>query len=388
MMTSHEHAVAPEELMAYLDGEMSPERAREVAEHLPSCPDCRALSDDLRGISQRMSAWDVDDVPAALVAPSAGERANVLSTPVWRRPWAWGTLAAAAAVVIVAVNLLPAARKAPVAARDAYEVALGGGRDSGGGGGNRVPDRSASPAPSLAAAPAAQVSSGPVIARTARVQLLTRDYATARQALERIVRDAGGFVGDISAGGQDGRRWINATLRVPQEKLDASLASLRSLGEVVEESQQGEDVTQQSVDLDARIANARRTEQRLVALLAERTAKLTDVLAVEQELARVRGELERMDADRKNLDRRVTYATVRVEIAEEPRASVSLGPTPLRTRLRNAFVEGVGAALESVVEILLVAAAAAPTVILWGVVLAWPAWLAFRRLRQRERSAN
>ena len=76
-------------------------------------------------------------------------------------------------------------------------------------------------------------------------------------------------------------------------------------------------MTEQVVDVEARLSNARNTEKRLVDLLQKRTGDLADVLAAEREIARVREEIERFDAQRKNLERRVTYATLNLEVTEE-----------------------------------------------------------------------
>ena len=70
-------------------------------------------------------------------------------------------------------------------------------------------------------------------------------------------------------------------------------------------------------------------------------AKLSDVLDVEREIARVRGEIEGMEAERRSLDRRVTYATVSVTLTEDRKSEVNLGPVPVSRRLRNARRRGL-----------------------------------------------
>ncbi len=75
---------------------------------------------------------------------------------------------------------------------------------------------------------------------------------------------------------------LNATLRLPAAQLDAALAPLRRLGHVHDESQRGEEVTQRHVDIEARLANAPNTEQRLTeeyrqALATERSSLLTRI---------------------------------------------------------------------------------------------------------------
>ena len=133
---------------------------------------------------------------------------------------------------------------------------------------------------------------------------------------------------------------LRGTLRVPGDRLADALARLRQLGQVVEDTQGSQDVTDQIVDLDARLASARATEQRLTELLQNRTGKLSDVLEVERELTRVRLDIERLDAEKTNVGRRVSYATIDVTIREERKAGLDAGPLSLTTRIRIAAADG------------------------------------------------
>jgi hypothetical protein len=382
-MTAAEHSIAPEQVMAYLDGELPPERAREVLAHLAGCETCRQLADDLRGVSQQLTTWTVEPPPSELRTPAVDAAPLAAPRrPIWRRPVAWGLAAAAAVALIATLGGNPlwrttgrepaeASRQlqaAPVAAMaEAAEVAGAG-------------------LPPMAAGQAFQADLSRLIARNARLRLLVEDIDASRVELERIARDINGFIGDIVASSQ-GTRSVQATLRVPADAFDRAMNALRQMGKVLEESRQAEDVTEQSLDLDARISNGRRTEQRLLQLLASRTGSLEDVLAVERELARIRIELEQLESRRKGLDRRVAYATVRVEITEQARADVSLGPVDVTTRLRNALADGARAALQSLLSVALFAIEVAPAVLLWALILALPAWYAIRRWRRRQDSA-
>jgi DNA repair exonuclease SbcCD ATPase subunit len=99
-----------------------------------------------------------------------------------------------------------------------------------------------------------------------------------------------------------------ATLRVPADQLDAAATELKSLGRAESESQSGEEVTQQCVELDARLTNANNTEQRLTDLLRQRTGKLADALAVEKQIDQIREKIERMEAENKSLGKRIDFA--------------------------------------------------------------------------------
>src|SRR5215831_16645720 len=59
-MSRPNHIVAPEELMAYLDGELPAEQAIKIAGHLESCRECQKLAADLKEVSEMMMGWDVE----------------------------------------------------------------------------------------------------------------------------------------------------------------------------------------------------------------------------------------------------------------------------------------------------------------------------------------
>jgi len=219
-----------------------------------------------------------------------------------------------------------------------------------------------------------------MIARWATIRIVAKRFDDVRPAVDRILRDVKGFAGRIDATAARGAsRTLNATLRVPASALDATLASIKQLGQVVSESQGGDDVTEQVVDVAARLANARHTESRLTQVLRERTGKVSDVLEAEREIARVREQIERLDAERTNLDRRVTYATVTLEITEEPKAAIDMGPLPVTARLRNAFVDGIRLAVENLLGLSLTLLNVIPTVAVWLGLLFFPVRFIIRR---------
>jgi len=114
-MSTNIHPIEPEELMAYLDGELPGDQAIEALSHLELCTECQALAADFRGVSQELMAWEVEapeaGIPAKINA-ALGERlqkseAGKVSSPrlknrVMTSRWVW---AGALAIVCVAVGL-------------------------------------------------------------------------------------------------------------------------------------------------------------------------------------------------------------------------------------------------------------------------------------------
>jgi hypothetical protein len=221
-----------------------------------------------------------------------------------------------------------------------------------------------------------------MVVRKATLTILVADVEKARTQLDSLVNQVGGFVGQMETSGARGEtRWMTTTLRVPEQRLAESMTALKMLGAVQSESQGGEDVTSQATDLDARLANARETEKRLVTVLQQRTGKVADVLEVEREIARVRESIELMSSQREQLKERVAYATISLRITEETKASLDLGTPSISSRFRNAIVEGTTAATEALLAVALLLVRVAPSLLLLAFVLAWPARALWRRLR-------
>jgi hypothetical protein len=365
-----DHTAQFEEVMALLDGELPADAAERVRLHLTSCADCQQFAGEMRGVSERVAVWHVGHAAAAL-------RANV------SRPWFRNRmLLAAAAMLVLVVGAFPllVQRRSP-AAIGASEISLSNRAGAASGAASRPPARSIIAGQEGKPADAPRVSGGPLIIRNASLSIVVRDYEAARGELDRIAKSVNGFIGELTAFGARGEApSLRGTLRVPATRLDEAIAALKKLGDVQQDSLGSDDVTQQWTDLEARLANARASEARLKDVLQNRTGRLSDVLEVEREIARVRGEIEQMEAQRKSLDNAITYAVIRLELTSERKAEAGTGPVSISTRLRNAIVDGYVAAVERAVSLVVFLAEILPTLIVWTIVLA-PVGLFIRRRR-------
>ena len=382
------HPLPPEILMAYLDGEVNGDEARSIQAHLAGCEACQRLAADLRDGSAQMREWRIDAPPASLIAPQSRRGTHqswLLRLRAWKHAVRSPLLAGAAVTVLIAAVIALPMRKSrvsvialsgtPGASREMPETIVDAAapmslRDQGG--------------PAAPAVPAAQVETGPRIVRTATLRIVAPDFDRIRPAVDRILQGVGGFAGDMTAYDRPGSaRSLRGTLRIPSAQFTATLAQLRSLGRVTEDAQNAEDVTATVVDLDVRLANGRVTEKRLSQVLQNRTGGVADVLEVEREIARVRTEIEQLEAQRTQLGRRIEYGTVRLEIFEEQPAAVTLGPVPVRARLRHAIADGVESAAMSMLETALLILRRGPAVLLWAIVLGVPAGWAIRKYLAR-----
>lgn len=142
--------------------------------------------------------------------------------------------------------------------------------------------------------------------------------------------------------GKEQTRAASLELRVPSEHFDEAVNGLSPVGKLESVDVTVQDVGEEFVDVQARMVNARRLEQRLIDLLANRTGKLTDVLRVEGELARVREEIERYEGRMRYLRSRSSVSTLTVAIHEAYPIVADAGSHPIRDAFAQAGRNFIG----------------------------------------------
>jgi hypothetical protein len=200
-----------------------------------------------------------------------------------------------------------------------------------------------------------------LIVRTGQASVEVDSLEPAMAELRRLAQRAGGFVADASVqSGRNQLRTATLQLKVPASRFDDLTGWLDPLGRLQYVNVSAEDVSEEFVDLGARVENAHRLEERLLELLRTRTGKLQDVLTVERELARVREEIERMEGRMRFLKTRAELSTLSVNLYEPAPILASPGHNPIgeafKTAWRNfvSLLAGAIASLGFVVPLLLV----------------------------------
>jgi hypothetical protein len=414
-MSTTTHPFTPEEIMAFVDGELPADRAHSFSAHSDQCSECQEAAAAFRSNSHALSQWRVDplDSLSQQGVIEAASLSGVLDTPLqalewlrplqlfFSRPLPWVLACLLFALVIGTQPLRQAKHKVSrtVLAQQA-EHALSSNNYSepaGGGTGNSDSfsdgDSEASKARSVDRAevddPTGNVIRGavvqvPLIARTVSLSIVVKNFDTARGFLDAILVRHNGYAAGLNVATPQGAgRTIQASLRIPAPQLVDAVRELKALGGVEIETQNGEEVTQQHADLLARLKNSRETELRLQDVLRTRTGKVKDVLEVEEEIARVRGAIEQMEAEQQTLEHRVNFATVDLKLREEYKAQLSSPAPSVGMQLRNATVNGLRNASESLLGILLFFAECGPTPLLWLLILLFPARLIWKRYKRQ-----
>ena len=180
--------------------------------------------------------------------------------------------------------------------------------------------------------------------------------SSAVDQVRAIAESLGGFVEQLSSSGVAQEQHSTLTIRVPQTEFFNAFDRIKLLGEVVSEHAGSEDVTEQFIDLEARLKGAQREEESLLALLGQ-ADKVGDILTIERELVRVRTELERLQGQINYLERRVDLATITVSLfapqarfSEPPSAVIGLESKEVTSRVEEtkALIVSAGGEVDQV----------------------------------------
>jgi hypothetical protein len=227
-----------------------------------------------------------------------------------------------------------------------------------------------------AAAPMAKAAAG-VGRRMIREGSLTIEVAARGEArgraLEAARRLGADVLGDEAAESDDGGS-ASMTFSIDPARLGQLVEALSPLGRVLTRETSAQDVTEEWVDLDARLANARAVRSRLEELLRFKTSKLADVVLVERELERVGSELEQMEGRRKYLAARTERARLCVRFQQKPKLVSSTAG--IESALRDGFASAFGVFAATALALLQLAGFTLGLA-LWTVpisLLGWKAW--------------
>ena len=167
-----------------------------------------------------------------------------------------------------------------------------------------------------AAAEDRQASTSPKIIYTANLTLESKDYDTARAALDAALNDAGGYLESSSEYSDVGSsRSVNLTFRVPEENYQSFLDAVAQAGNVTYKSQQADDVTIQYMDVETRLANLEAQRTRLQELQAQ-ADNLSDLLQIETSLTDVQSQIESWQSQLDWYSNQVQQCTVYVNLSE------------------------------------------------------------------------
>lgn len=230
-----------------------------------------------------------------------------------------------------------------------------------------VPGAPAAAPSAVGPAPAEPVTKGKIVISEAELSIRSNEPERAAEEVSRAVAARGGFVVTKEAARSDDAIYrVELVLRVPSADFELALAEVRRRGTVLKESASGRDVTEEYTDTEAQTRAKRRLEERLLAIVAA-SRSVKEMLEVETELGRVRGDIERLEGHSRYLANRASFSTIHASFVS-PSQPLEVAEESVSSRLRNAMREArtvfvsvtaglivaMGAILPALVPVLLV----------------------------------
>jgi plastocyanin len=155
-----------------------------------------------------------------------------------------------------------------------------------------------------------------MIVRTAQISLVVPDVPVALDQITVLSHDAGGYMVSSQRWQEEDRLAGFITIRVPADDFGNIMAALRNLAiEVTREETSSKDVTEEYVDLSAKLKNLEATEEQLLRLMDE-AEKMEDILNIQRELAKTRGEIEQTKGRMQYLERTSATSLISIQLNE------------------------------------------------------------------------
>ena len=224
------------------------------------------------------------------------------------------------------------------------------------------------------------------IIRNADLQLEANAPEEAQTKISQIAESKGGFVVETQSSGSDAksttRDTVAMTVRVPSAKFDEALNEIRkTASRVIVENIKGEDVTEEFIDIEARLKTQKALEAQFLEIM-KRSNTVADALNVQTEIARVRGEIEKIEGRKRFLESQASLSTIKVKL--QTPAAFSTNSAGFVGKLGQAFGSGFDAALSFILVLVTALIALLPFFLL--VVL--PLYFVIRYFLRKNREAK
>lgn len=419
-----------DELSAYLDKELSAEEMLAVEEHLKNCAECREEYAALHNTVQMLSSMEEVIPPAGFRHKLFGKLEEANQKPKfslqaltlgWMKKITQRRLFPAAVAIVLLLVIIPvvgsnlpkmgSAQKAADSS-----VAMGGPAESynqltseeqlrkdmapdgrGGADGIAAPQMASGAKPVAPAVPletSAQTYTitEPGIERkiikNADLMLQVEDYNAAVEAIKEKAVLLGGYVTNENANIYEREGTVNGyiQIRVPADNFDSFLSGMETMGKVKNRNVYSQDVTEEYVDVESHLKALRTKEERLLAIL-EKSGQLSDILAVENELANTRAQLESYQGRLRYLDNRTEFSSIGINI-EQPNTSTQQITNPgfkeIIQKTKEAFIKAVNNIIVGVGGIVVFFGSIIPYLVIAGIVILAVWWFMIKKKAKKD----
>ncbi|MBP3633673.1 MAG: DUF4349 domain-containing protein [Oscillospiraceae bacterium] len=232
------------------------------------------------------------------------------------------------------------------------------------------------------------------IVYSGNVYIETTNFDESIAALNAAVQEYNGFIQDSSVSGRSNGdrtavvdRYAFYVVRIPSKHFDSFMTLTGQIGNVTSSGRNAENVTSRYTDYEARLSSLRTQEERLLAMLGT-SGDLESLIALEQRLSEVRYEIESIERSLRDLDQRLSYSTVNIDLQE---VEIYTATAPVKRtfgeKLADAFSDGWSGFARGVQGFIIWLAEALPTLILLAVI-ATAVVIPVRRHRRKKKAAK
>lgn len=324
-----------EDIKAFLDGELSPERSKEVQAAIDADPTLREELDFMRNLGMEIKRLKPE--PAIQGANAAMAAVRRSRRPLWLRLETY--VAGALGLLLIAIFFPVFAQSKEAAKRSMSDSMASAGESTatpsrgragkdkdfstlpqdgfvGGGGGVQAPEEAEVPKTEAPPSPA-PTTMRQLLIRTATLTVLVPKAQDALAASIRIATSHGGYSSGDNLSIHEGDLPVaTVSLRVPVRSFEQVRAEILKLGTMIENNSNTDDVTAQVADVEARLKVMRAEEESYVTMLRA-ARKVGELLEIKERLSSVRQEIESLDAQRKVLRDQAAYSTINATFTQK-----------------------------------------------------------------------
>ncbi|NOT64376.1 MAG: DUF4349 domain-containing protein [Acidobacteria bacterium] len=226
------------------------------------------------------------------------------------------------------------------------------------------------------------------IIRNGNLEIELDQPEVAQRKAATIAETNGGFVVTSEARKTDGSVFVNVVLRVPAANFNTVIELLRSQlgdkagGKILQDKISGQDVTEEFLDLEARIKTKKALEDQFLVIMRS-AHKVEDALEVQRQIAEVRGEIEQMEGRRRFLENQAALSTITMALHTPAPVRLASSPKGFWFQVRQAFANGVDNALGIVLGVIQFVLLMIPILVLIVLPVAAVFWWLKKRLGWR-----
>jgi len=368
----------------YFDKELNDKEEKELFEHLNDCPSCRKEFEELKAVLEMLGEIEEEELPENFHEEVMSMIRNHAKPQKKKTPWArYTSIAASICAVFIVGGAVFATGFMGMGGNSAADAAspmmygmMSQNTTTESAKGEVMFDTvvmeevaeteelkyaAGSTVTSDGASPVAEYQTDLKIIKTGSIDIRVKNFDEAVDTVKTDTEGKGGYVENFNSYVYSDR-WVNGekvslregylVLRVPSDTYEATFEYLKTLGEVTNESESRDNVTDSYIETESRMKAKLAEEARLIELLAE-AETVEDIITIEGRLSDVRGEIDGYQSRLDSWDKRVDYSTISVYLMEDPDETVENISPDLGTRIKNSFARGVNNFIDGIESIII-----------------------------------